>query len=480
MPALHTGDRASEPRPFRWRKWLVRGLVAGLLIVGVGVGCYAYYRHRLAADLAAYLADLDRTDPGWRRQDIEAARAIVPDAENAATVAEAAFRTLPKGWSSPYSTVSFDDLPPETRLDDADGTRLRDELNELQIALREARKLADLPKGRYPTAYEADVGQMRFGSAQHMRLIVSLLELDVLSQAQDGDLKGALLSCRALLNAGRSLGDEPLFISQLTRVTAAAIACRVAERVLAQGEPDADELLRLQHGLEEEERFPRLSVAFRGWRAEVHEALAAIESGEISLADFQHRPPTGNDRNLEFLDRDRVLSWHPQILAFQTEAVQLALLPDHERAQPVRALELRLSKHKGAVNVSLPGTVTLFDSIARRSDGQLRCVITALAAERYRRKHGRMPESLAKLVPDFLSAVPLDPEDGKLLRLHQRPDRMVVYSVYEKLLAGGDRDHYDPDEPSPPGVGTAVHLFDVPHRRQPPRPKPAIGDDDPQ
>ena len=96
------------------------------------------------------------------------------------------------------------------------------------------------------------------------------------------------------------------------------------------------------------------------------------------------------------------------------------------------------------------------------------------------RQHGRWPDTLEQLVPEFLPSVPLDPEDGAPLRFHKRTDRVVVYSAMKKQGAVDGPEFYDPDEPSPPGVGIAVHLFDVKFRRQPPRPKPATSDDDPQ
>jgi hypothetical protein len=74
-------------------------------------------------------------------------------------------------------------------------------------------------------------------------------------------------------------------------------------------------------------------------------------------------------------------------------------------------------------------------------------------------------------IADYLPAVPLDPEDGEPLRFQRRNDRVVVYSLHKRGSSSG-LVAYDPVNLSPPGVGIAVHLFDVEHRRQPPRPKP--------
>ena len=65
----------------------------------------------------------------------------------------------------------------------------------------------------------------------------------------------------------------------------------------------------------------------------------------------------------------------------------------------------------------------------------LRAAQTALAIERYRLAHDNQPpESLQNLLPDFLSAVPIDPFDGQPLRFKKPGKGYVVYSV------GSDRE----------------------------------------
>src|SRR5207253_2224054 len=88
---------------------------------------------------------------------------------------------------------------------------------------------------------------------QRIRWIVNLLRDDVLMQTEEGDVHGAVQSCRALLNAARSVGDEPLLPSQLARINGVGTACKAVERVLAQGEPEPADLRELQRLLEEEE-----------------------------------------------------------------------------------------------------------------------------------------------------------------------------------------------------------------------------------
>jgi len=59
-----------------------------------------------------------------------------------------------------------------------------------------------------------------------------------------------------------------------------------------------------------------------------------------------------------------------------------------------------------------------------------RVVVTAIALKRFQLKHGKLPETIGELAPEFLPSVPIDPYDGKPLRYHPNADgRYLLYSV---------------------------------------------------
>jgi hypothetical protein len=60
-----------------------------------------------------------------------------------------------------------------------------------------------------------------------------------------------------------------------------------------------------------------------------------------------------------------------------------------------------------------------------------------LAAAAYHRKHGRYPERLEQLVPEFLPAMPVDPRDGQPLRIRHFNDGAVVYGPQDSAAAEG-------------------------------------------
>ncbi len=254
---------AKPHRPW-WLRWLKR-IGWGLLALTIILAARQYWHHcQTTKKLDETLAEMDRAEPGWRLEDIEAAREQIPEDENSARVVVAAAKLLPKNWPSPDFEELFIHLPPEEQLAPDDFACLKTELDNLDPALKEARKLATMPRGRHCIDYQPLVYETLLPDQSESRPVMWLLVLDAMRYDQEGDANSALTSCRAALNAGRSLGDEPVALSQLIRIACAIKICQVLERVLAQGEPRTDDLASMQHMLRGEDTFPDILIAARG------------------------------------------------------------------------------------------------------------------------------------------------------------------------------------------------------------------------
>src|SRR5438270_13289955 len=100
-PTMST-TQVQHPPPVRtrrrWRRWVV---VALLTVATIGVGGYIYLEFFSDRDLHEAIAEADRLDPGWRFDDMEAARAKLPDDDNGALVVLAARALIPAGWHAP-------------------------------------------------------------------------------------------------------------------------------------------------------------------------------------------------------------------------------------------------------------------------------------------------------------------------------------------------------------------------------------------
>jgi len=271
--------RSSPPRR-RWRWRILSGLA---MIFLIGAGFYGYLLVRGTWLLNEAIAEAERLDPGWRLADLEAQRVLVPDDENGAVTVVATRRLLPLNWSpSPRLEKELSSQPPESQLNAAQLWLLRTDLQALGPALVEARKLADRPRGRYRYKPASVAMMTPVDNLNGARTTCVLLRCEAVLRAQEQDINGALTSCRAAFNAGRSTGDDPFLIAMLVRIACRGVALAALERTLAQGEAAADDLAALQRLLKDEDACPLLLQAARGERAVNDDVYEAFTDGRYS------------------------------------------------------------------------------------------------------------------------------------------------------------------------------------------------------
>jgi hypothetical protein len=485
------------PGRFSRRTWTLIGVLvllqAGLVVLIVYLFTAANRRaqeENAEADrlLQEAMAEADRLDPHWRLEDLEAQRAAVPDQQNSALVVIAAKKRLPRSWpfwDYPRTAdeaagaeqerralqESFENLEPPAQLHERQITALRTELKRAESALALARKLADLPDGRYRISYRPDYISTLFPDIQDARWSASLLANDTLLRAQEQDMKGALASCRGTLNAGRSVGEEPVIIAQLVRLACQKVALTAIERTVAQGQAKEASLAALQKLLEKEAAAPLLLVMVRGERACLDRLMQTLETTDPEKVTQILRQLSGGRK-----EEDTTVAIPPceikiqraALLRYLTQGVEIAKLPPRERRRRIAQLEAGVKDQPCLVRLLAPAVVRVADHY-HRSQAQLRCAVAALAVERYRLAHqGHWPGGLAALVPRYLGQVPTDPYDGTPLRFRRTGDGVVIYSPGPD---GKNKDGWiNPDKPGNAGTDTAFRLWEVAKRRQPAKP----------
>jgi hypothetical protein len=458
----------------RWLRWLKRAGWGLLILLFLAVCAWAWWHHSVQQRLSEALAELDRSEPGWRLEDIEAAREKIPEEENSARVVIAASKLLPQPWPPKDFPDLLTQFAPEGQLAPDDFARLNRELEKVRPALDEARKLAKMPRGSHHIVYERNTAETRLDDQGKTRRIAILLAYDAVRYNQIGDGKNALISCRAALNTARSLGDEPITISQLLRTACVVTACQAIERTLAQSEPPPDELSALQRALEVEDAFADLLIIMRGERAMGNALFEAVENGDVSLNGLAGVRWSWLDYALISIWRMDTHEDHVLMLSLMARAIADAQLPMHEQIEAERQLDqeiqaVRALPRPPLLTGLLMSPMTKRGESSRRKHACIRCMTIALAAEHYRRECGAWPDTLEKLRPKHLTAVPLDPYDGQPLRYHRLDDGAVIYSVgHDTIDDGGNLDR---EHPSQPGMDIGFRLWNVAKRRQPPRPK---------
>lgn len=467
---MHDDLPPTTPRRRRWMVWIGIPLV----LLTLGGGAYFFFLSRANASLRAVEAELDRTDPYWRLEEIEARRTTPPDAENAAVTVLNARSKLPLGWPSPpvqfrpaeppdpplpaeepppaepgdapllggipgwgdAQPATLDErlmnLPPPVQLDPSLTRDLRTELARAKDALAIADALADQAQGRFVITWGPNPLAVVL-PCQQAREVANLLRIHAFLQNQDGQSDAALRTVRALLGTGRAIGDEPTLISQLVRIAIHAIAAQSLERALAQGQPSAEALALAQQRLQAEEAENLLVYGIRGERAMSHATMQAVKAGNVNMAGLTGGGPGNSLRTrLENMGGSVLArSSHPQLLRMLTECLRIVQLPEHTQKEPLDRLEQEV-RHADFSNLFvrlLLPAVSKVASAGWRDKALLRCALVGVAAERFRLAQGRWPQTIEELCPTYLKMVPLDPYDGKALRMRALPDGLLIWSI---------------------------------------------------
>jgi hypothetical protein len=468
------------PIPPQQRWWRRLALAAVLAVAALPL--YLWWgAHRAEARLAEAVAAADRDDPGWRWDDLMSRRPPVADADNAG-LHVLAVRGLYAANAWPGK--AFWDKQPEsyfTELHNAPTRRLTAEQREflrttlptVAPAVTAAHQLADKPRGRLPIPWQLNYAGTVLPNVQECREVTNLLWLDLLHRLESGDLPGTVTACRALLGNARAVGEEPNLICYLVRVAIRTIALRGVERMLAFGEPIEPALAVLQADLERELAEPLFLLALRGERAGLYRMLEAVADGRLDRKALRDLTLWGlgpwwrsdwtwvNDAQLRLQEYTLgdLTAGRAALLELQNAAVELAKAPLPSQGHLMKQWEARLADQPGLVGAVLTPYGKIW-RVERRTQAELRCTIAAVAAERFRLAHGRWPQAWAEVVPRYLAAVPLDPEDGQPLRLKAVPGNLVIYGV------GGDGTddggHLDRTDWTKPGIDLGVRLFDLP------------------
>jgi hypothetical protein len=280
-----------------------------------------------------------------------------------------------------------------------------------------------------------------------------------------------------MYHCGSSIGDEPLMISQLARISCQNFALMTLERVLAQGEPSEPVLAAFQQRLEEDEPTPILLIGCRGERAGQRQMLEFLRGGGTlpgTATTVAGGTVNTGLMGLTFQFPGVLESQSIACLRYMNEVVESAKLPPEQWPTRFVALQQRAPELPILARLIVPA-VDKFLQSALRSHALQRCAIISLAAERFRKQSGRWPNSLDELIATgLLKSIPTDPYDGRPIKLRRTDSGLVVYCIGPD----GQDDGGKLDRKHRPQAGSDVgwQLWDVSQRRQPALPPMSSND----
>ena len=444
------GNPSERPKR-RWTPWKVFFLSFGLLVVLLvllvtfaGIRFSVLARNRIEVQMAAMREAGEPTTPA----ELEGHYRLPPGVEDTTALWLEATALL----ETPEFESDAGDLPIVGRGDSEipppgepweDLQAVEELLQKYRTSVALMHQAADSGgAARYPTDFHQGL-IMLMDHVQRLRGGARLLSLEAHVRAHRGDPAGAARSIRAILILARSLKREPTIVSMLVRIACEGIAIQQLEELLGTVNFSEEDLIELQEDLRAADYQEHVYQAMLGERVTI---VTAIEDPTMQGIDG----PRGGLWRLTQRDALALSLEHMGELVAATRKPWPQALRDADQA------EQRLDKITEASLVNraryvLPALLLPAISVAFQAAARARATAdaadAAIAVERFRRRHGRLPDQLDELVPEFLPEVPLDPFDGQPLRYLVDEAGCRIYSLgMNQTDEGGEGDLAgDPD-----------------------------------
>jgi hypothetical protein len=364
------------------------------------------------------------------------APAQVPHRDNAAVIYRQASEWMPaapdNSWYSKWNAW----LEQGSSDFDPDDAELLQFLEDQATTLRLLRQAGEKPGCCFEHDY-AHPGNYMVPGLLSIQAGSTLLALDARSKAAAGDFRTALVNTNAMFMMAEHAGSEPLLIGVLASAREDRRAFATLEVVLSSKKASTDELSLLDIS----DTFSYQRLLDRSlWMEEACTVATYCDYGATfgpwwggyggPLLKTRWLGPVWDKcfsplYNVFVFDDE--LASYREILG---EVRQLTGRPYYQVTEEWRSFRERPETAMRGLFVSLmlPGMPHAAEAAAE-ADARRRLARLAVLVSRYRASEGEFPETLDILVPDYLLALPLDPFDGKPLRIKRTDQELILYSV---------------------------------------------------
>ena len=415
--------KGSERRQRRFRLWHIAVIVL-LAIVAIPLGSRVYWQVQLRGRIKALAA------AGYpiRAEQMDVLYPLLdPDQENLADSIVAAGSLFELDLSEEerevVPVIGRGELPPPGVALSAEAREvLARLLDDHRVALGHLQCMSLAARCRYRLNWTEGF-KSGFSDLDAAHRCASLLGVAALCAFDEGDSEQGVDALARALVIGRSVSETPLMWGRhsLNR------ALKVLEWGLGRGPLTVEQLDRLNEALGQDDCPESLVRGMVGWRCLALPLLQAPDPAEDN-----DLPP---DAILDLYCAFGLAARETVIYIDMIESyIQAARLPLNEWQSAAQAIDERVRtqvawclqlRHLGSEDTGL--SHNLIHGYTSRA--RLDTAHAGLAIERYRLAKGRLPETLADLVPQYLESVPLDPFDGAALRYQMLAQGFVVYSI---------------------------------------------------
>ena len=261
---------------------------------------------------------------------------------------------------------------------EASRTLLANAKLELQVIHRAGKAGGQV---RFPVDFSAGIATL-LPLTQNSRSVARLLTLDAHVAAHDGDFARVLQDLKSIFALSDAMRGEPCMVSQLVRIAIHNSGCNAAEELLPHSGWDDAELQSLQAVIGAARFKDGITHSMSGERA-------------ISLTALD-RMPLGPFRQANKLEALRFYKTSIEGLSGSWS--------DAIKGQRDLSAEVKKLSASGLSRLRMRGVLLLLPALQQvaiagaRATARQNSAIAVIATERYRLKHGRLPESLTEIV----------------------------------------------------------------------------------
>lgn len=376
----------------------------------------------------------------------------IPDRDNAALIYYQAFEAMGSSrqwyekWGGLVDRLSRRDEGDDKAIDpkDADIVKFLDANAGAILLLHEAVK-------RPACSFDRDYGRpspdIALQELNYLRQAIFLLAEDARSKVVSGDHRGAIADVQTMFLVARHASAEPFLVGMLLAGALETQACETLEFVLNASSLSTDELARVEIDATLNyrrllERAMRMEEALGLWMLCSVGGQVPIQHA-MQMAQILGEQPISNVPHMGLDTFYRIALLNDDVAAYRQllQRHRLSLTESYgEGRKRAEAFDRYLQTNRTGLLASMivPALVKTEEVVAR-IEAQRRVALVGLASNRYRAKHGNLPEKLDDLTTDFLPVVPRDPFDGQPLRFKPTADGWIIYSIGQDLIDDGGK-----------------------------------------
>ena len=311
-------------------------------------------------------------------------------------------------------------------------------LSKYDSTIEELRRAAALPASRFPLNYDSEepwaILLPHLAPAKGCALV---LRLRALAELEAGQSDAVLADISLALRLTETIRSDPFLISQLVRIAMFQITAQVVWEGLRQHRWTDAQLSELDRQLATFDFVADYQTAMRAenaWEAASIDFLRhhpnqwrnLFEAGPPNLPDLTgHLIPSGWFYQNELRSSKFILEQFLPIGDVRPQTISPTLVKQADEALRT----MRVTPYSSLCRIFLPALVNSPRKFAW-AQAAVNLARTACALDRYRLVHGKYPETVDALAPQFIANVTHDPIGG--LPLHYRPTdggQFILYSV---------------------------------------------------